>query len=160
MRGLFGLAHRAFRATLLLKGMFSAAEIVAGALFYFFDTAAIRTFIHWLTAQELTEDPSDIIARALIASTDRLSLDLQNFYAIYLVAHGALKLAVVVLLARGYLWAYPLAVAVLTGFIAYQIHRYLSEPALSLILLCLLDVAIIVLTLIEYRRAMTSANAS
>ena len=53
---------------------------------------------------------------------------------------------------RGYLWAYPLVVVVLSGFVVYQAHRYLLQPGVGLVLLTLLDLAVIVLTLIEYRR--------
>ena len=37
------------------------------------------------------------------------------------------------------------------GFIVYQAQRYMSEPGIGLILLSLMDLAVIVLTVLEYR---------
>ena len=68
-----------------------------------------------------------------------------------MTSHGAIKLVTVLLLARGKLWAYPLAIAVFSGFIVYQVHRYVLTPGIGLIVLSLLDLAVIALTVIEYR---------
>jgi uncharacterized membrane protein len=145
------LLHQAFEAGLFLKGLFAAAECLLGVSLFFVANQSIQNAVRILTAQEIVEDPSDLLARFLMGAAQSLSLDAQSFYALYLVSHGGVKLGVVLLLLRGYMWAYPLAVAVLSGFIVYQIHRYLLEPGLALILLSLLDVVVIILTLIEYR---------
>jgi uncharacterized membrane protein len=145
------LLHDAFEASLLLKGAFAASEALLGLALYFVPGAAITGAVRWLTTHELTEDPNDLIARHLLDAAQSLSISTQDFYAFYLLGHGLLKLAVVLLLARGFLWAYPLAVAVLSGFIAYQLHRYLLSPSAGLILLSLLDAVVIALTVIEYR---------
>ena len=145
------LLHQAFEVGLFLKGLFATAECLLGVSLFFVANQSIQNAVRILTAQEIVEDPSDLLARFLMGAAQSLSLDAQSFYALYLVSHGGVKLGVVLLLLRGYMWAYPLAVAVLSGFIVYQIHRYLLEPGLALILLSLLDVVVIILTLIEYR---------
>ncbi len=109
-----------------------------------------------MTAHEITEDPNDRVAAFLMHAAQGFSVGTQDFYATYLIGHGVLKLVVVALLARGVLWAYPLAVAVLGGFILYQAHRFVMHPGIGLVLLSLLDLAVIALTVIEYRRIKTA----
>lgn len=155
--GLSRWLHRAFEASLLLKGLFAAAETMLGLLLYFVANDSIRSLVSWLTAQEITEDPNDLLAQFLLRAAQAFSIDAQAFYATYLAGHGLLKLVVVLLLARGLLWAYPLAVVVLSGFIVYQLHRYLLEPSLGLVLLSLFDLVLIALTVIEYRRIRPSS---
>jgi uncharacterized membrane protein len=147
--------HDAFEASLLLKGAFAAAEALLGLALYLVPGSAITGTLRLLTTHELTEDPSDLVAQYLMQAAQSLSISTQNFYAFYLLGHGLLKLAVVLLLARGFLWAYPLAVVVLSGFIVYQAHRYLLQPSVGLILLSLLDAVVIALTVIEYRARRT-----
>ncbi|MGI1663247.1 DUF2127 domain-containing protein [Palleronia sp. KMU-117] len=150
--------HDAFEASLLLKGAFAASEALLGLALYLVPGAAITGAVRWLTTHELTEDPNDLIARHLMDAAQSMSISTQDFYAVYLLGHGLLKLAVVLLLVRGYLWAYPLAVAVLSGFILYQVHRFLLAPSWALVALTVLDAVVIALTLVEYRARRTAAQ--
>ena len=143
--------HEAFEGSLLLKGAFALLETLLGLSLFFVANETIRTMVRLVTSPEIGHDPTDMVARFLMDHAATLSVDTQGFYAFYLMTHGALKLAVVMLLARGYLWAFPMAVVVLTGFIVYQAQRYMSEPGIGLILLSLMDLAVIVLTILEYR---------
>ena len=146
------LLHEAFEASLLAKGVFAAAEALLGLSLYFIANDAILATVRWLTAHELTEDPTDAVARFLLGRAQAFSIGTQDFFATYLLGHGLIKLVVVLLLARRILWAYPLAVVVLSGFIVYQVHRFIAEPGLGLVLLTVFDLFVIALTLIEYRR--------
>src|SRR5262249_54720823 len=80
------------------------------------------------------------------------SASTQVFAAIYLLSHGVIKVVLVASLFRELLWAYPAAIVVFTLFIAYQLYRYALEPSTSMIVLSILDVMVIVLTWLEYRR--------
>ena len=146
------LLQRAFEAGLFLKGVLAFVELASGIALFFVAPSAIPRFVHCITSAEIAEDPTDLVARYLLAATQSFSLDAQNFFAIYLSAHGAVKLILVVLLARERLWAYPVAIAVFAGFVAYQLHRYMMTPSLALIVLSLVDIGIIVLTYIELKR--------
>ena len=153
------LLHDAFEASLLLKGIFAVGECLGGVALFFFSHEAIPGFIRWVTAAELTEDPTDILARNLLSWADGYSVDAQSFLALYLFSHGALKLVIVVLLAFEKLWAYPLGLAVFSGFAVYQVYLYWLQPDVSLILLTVLDLIVILLTAIEYRRLTTEPGA-
>lgn len=144
--------HWAFDLGLLMKGLFAFGEVLTGLLLFRIDHAAIPATARWITATELSQDPNDLVAGALLKAAESFSVDSQAFLAIYLSSHGAIKLITVLLLVRGKLWSYPLAIAVFSGFIIYQVHRYFLTPGIGLILLSLLDLVVIALTIIEYRR--------
>jgi uncharacterized membrane protein len=74
-----------------------------------------------------------------------------HFYAFYLVSHGAVNLALVIGLLNRERWAYPATFAVLSVFIAYQMHRYVYTHDLGLIVLTILDLVVMGLAWSEYR---------
>jgi uncharacterized membrane protein len=152
------LLHDAFEASLIFKGLFALVEAAGGLALLFLSHEAIPGFVHWVTTAELSEDPTDIVARALLAWADGFSVDAQSFLALYLFSHGAIKLVIVILLARKRLWAYPLGLAVFSGFVVYQMYLYRLTPDVSLIFLTALDIVVIALTFIEYRRLKTAPD--
>ena len=62
-----------------------------------------------------------------------------------------MKIALVVAMLRRWLPAYPVAVAVLAVFVAYEIYRAVHTGSVLLAFLAALDVAVIVLVIREYR---------
>jgi uncharacterized membrane protein len=57
----------------------------------------------------------------------------------------------VILLARRVIWAYPAAVALLLGFITYQLHHWTQEPSPTLLILSAFDAIMIGLVIREYK---------
>jgi uncharacterized membrane protein len=74
------------------------------------------------------------------------------FAGVYLLSHGVIKVVLVASLFRERLWAYPAAIVVFTLFIVYQMYRYMLQSSISMIVLSVLDVVVIGLTWLEYRR--------
>lgn len=150
--GLNRFLHRVFETGLLLKGAFALTEFGLGLGLYLVGSDAIVAAVHALTAHEISQDPTDPVARFLLAQPGGLNQNVQHFYAFYLASHGGLKLVMVALLFREVLWAYPLSIVVLIGFVGYQVSLMSAGPSLGLVLLTLLDLAVIALTVHEYRR--------
>jgi uncharacterized membrane protein len=73
------------------------------------------------------------------------------FGAIYLLSHGISKLVLVVLVLRNHLWAYPWLIALLLGFIGYQLYRLTVHASIGLIALTIFDALLVWLTWREYR---------
>ena len=146
------LYHRAFDVGIVLKGLDGLFEVVAGGILLLTAQPALLGFAHWLTRQELIEDPGDFLANHLMQLTQKLSIDSWHFAGAYLLGHGVVKLGLVLGLWRGARWAYPAAMAILTAFIAYQCYRWLLHASLFLALLTLLDIVIVLLIGIEWRR--------
>ncbi|MFC0812099.1 DUF2127 domain-containing protein [Paracoccus panacisoli] len=148
-----GLLHRLFELSLGAKAVFAAIEAMAGAALIFVPNAALHRGMIWLTHAELIEDPSDPLVRRILAAASHIDPGSQQFYALYLLTHGLVKLAVVTLLARGVAFAYPLALAVFGGFVVYQMHRWQISGSPAMLALSALDAVVIALTWREWRLA-------
>lgn len=151
--GEHGLLPRLFELGIAAKAVFASIETAAGLALLATPNARIQGWLHWLTQAELVEDPSDPLARRLLAALGHLDADSQHSYAVYLLGHGLLKLAVVALLARRVAAAYPLAIAVFAGFVAYQLHRWTLTGSPAMLALSALDALVIWLTWQEWRGA-------
>jgi len=144
--------HWTFEVGLILKGLDGILEIIGGILLAVVSPHAISHFVHDVTAHELSEDPHDLIARSLLRATGHLTGSSTTFGAVYLLAHGVVKVALVALVLKRKLWAYPLLIVVLIVFIVYQIYR-ISAVRFSwgLTILTIFDAALVWLTWREYQ---------
>jgi len=141
-----------FKVGLVLKGLDGILEVAGGILLLFLSPQAIQHLARVLTAHELSEDPHDLIARYLLHTTAHLSHGTTLFGAIYLLSHGIAKIALVALVLKDKLWAYPWLIGLLLAFIAYQLYRITAVHfSIGLTLLTVFDVFLVWLTWREYR---------
>lgn len=143
--------HRAFRVSVILKGLHALVEIAGGLVFFFVSAPTILRWVNVLTRDELTEDPRDLIATYLLSAAQHLTGATEAFYAIYLVSHGLIKVVLVIGLLREKLYAYPLSLAAIGGFIVYQLYRYSYTHSAGLIVLTIFDLIVMVLVWHEWR---------
>ena len=99
----------------------------------------------WVTREEFAEDPHDLVANLLLHSVQHLSVGAQKFAAIYLLAHGVIKLWLIIGLPQETLWYYPVSMAVFGLFIVYQLYRSSFTHSIWLLLITALDVVILAL---------------
>jgi uncharacterized membrane protein len=144
--------HVAFEIGVILKGLNGLLELIGGTLLLVFPPSSLQRFVVSLTQDELSRDPNDFIATHLRAAADHLSVGGKTFAAIYLLSHGVIKAVLVYALIKDKLWAFPWAIGVFGAFGIYQIYRYSVHPSGWLIALTVLDVVVILLTSIEWRR--------
>ncbi len=102
----------------------------------------------WLAGPQQVEQ----VLRALPHVAPQLSGDVKLFGALFLLSHGVVKIGLVAGLLLRRHWAYPAAIGVFLLFLVYQLYRYAHTHALWLLALSVLDVFVIALTWIEYRR--------
>jgi len=145
------LAHLAFEIGIFFKGLDGVLEIVGGLLLFFVKPETISRVVA-LTQHELGEDPNDVLASYLVRGANSFSASSQVFAGVYLLSHGMIKVVLVESLLRGRLLAYPTAIVVFALFITYQMYRYYLDSSIAMIALSILDVIVIVLTWLEYRR--------
>ncbi|KIG11200.1 Protein of unknown function DUF2127 [Burkholderia sp. MR1] len=143
--------HLIFDVSLWFKAIFAASEIIAASVVYFVPQKYLLSFVLWVTKDEFAEDPKDLVANLLLHAVQHLSISAQKFTALYLLAHGVIKLWLIIGLLRQKLWYYPVSIVGFGFFIAYQLYRYTLTHSLMLLLLTALDIAIIALTWHEYR---------
>lgn len=143
---------RFFYVAIIFKGLDGVLELIGGTLLLFVAPDKIKQLAILITQPELTEDPNDFIANHVLQGTAGLTDHVVLFGAIYLLAHGIVKVVLVAALLRQKLWAYPWMIAVLIIFILYQLYQLILTPSAGLVALTVFDILIVVLTWHEYRR--------
>ena len=142
---------QAFDIGVVLKGIDGVLEILGGLFLLIVPLSDLRRFLIWVTGHELSEDKKDFIATHLVHLANTLSVRSFQLTIAYLLIHGLVKVFLVVMLLRRRLWAYSTAIAVFTAFGVYQVYQYSYSRSLFLLALTVLDVAVIVLTVWEWR---------
>ncbi len=140
-----------FNAGLLIKAISAFIEVSAGFLAMFATQHFILHSLAFFTQDELIEDPKDGFANYIMHSVNHFTSGGKLFVVSYLLSHGLVKLLLVIGLYMKKLWAYPLSLAVLGLFIAYQVHRYFITHSVLLVILTIFDVFIMWLIWKEYR---------
>jgi uncharacterized membrane protein len=149
---------RVFEIGIIGKGLNGAAELIGGTLLLFSTPARIHYVLAALTQGELSEDPHDFVATHLLHTGSGLTGNALLFGAIYLLAHGTVKVVLVVALLLDKLWAYPWMIIVLILFIGYQLYRIALHPTVGLVALTVFDVVIVLLTWREYKQQRRRRN--
>ena len=129
--------YRIFQISVALKGLHGMVEIVGGLALALFSTDSILRLIYRF-------DTHQWVARHFSTGEHR-------YYVFFFLSHGALNLAVAILLLLEKLWAYPAAIAVLAIFIVMQLFRFTHVHDPGLIIFSILDVIVIALAVHEYR---------
>ena len=143
---------RIFEVGIILKGLDGVLETIGGLLLLALTPATINNIASALTQHELSEDPNDFVARHLLGYTQGLSGSTVTFAALYLLAHGIVKIVLVAALLRNQMWAYPWMIGFLGLFILYQAYRLALAPTAGLFALTVFDVFIVWLTWREWRK--------
>jgi uncharacterized membrane protein len=153
---------RVFEIGIIVKGLDGVVELLGGLALLFASAGSIRNLAVVLTRHELSEDPHDFVARYLLHTANGLTGSAILFAAVYLLVHGAVKVALVLGLLLNKLWAYPCMIIVLLIFIGYQLYRIVLDPSADLIALTIFDALIMTLTWLEYgrQRRITHIRAS
>jgi uncharacterized membrane protein len=151
-RQTLSLVDRFFRWGVVGKGVYGAAELILGVLLTLVTTSTLQSWVDVLTQRELIHDPNDLLSTALVSMVDGLSSSAVLFAAIYLIAHGVVKLGLFTsVMTRAYR-VYPWAIAILVAFIGYQVFDLITAFTVGLLLLTVFDIAIVALTWRDYRR--------
>lgn len=143
---------RIFEIGIILKGLDGVLEIIGGLLLLAVTPATIDRMVIRVTQHELSEDPHDFIARHLLGYTHGLTGSAVTFAAVYLLAHGIVKIVLVAALLRNQAWAYPWMIGFLLLFIGYQLYRLALSPTFWLTALTIFDALIVWLTWREWGR--------
>jgi len=144
-----------FLVGVLFKGIDGLVELIGGAVLLFVTPSQLAGAAHAVTANELAEDPHDIVANLLVHGVASLGSAGVGFLALYLLLHGVVKLAIVVALLLGSRKIYPWAIAGLIAFLIFQVYELFVGPTIGLVLLSAFDLVIVALTWREWRHGRT-----
>lgn len=143
--------ERTFRITVILKGVDGVLELVGGVLLLFASPERVHAVVRWATQHELAEDPHDRFANLLVTASQHLTGSATLFGALYLLAHGVVKVVLVWAVLRERLWAYPWMIGFLGVFIVFQCYRMVVHFTWTMLALTLFDLLVVALTVREYR---------
>ncbi len=146
------LAHRAYQATIAIKGLDGAIELILGIVVAVVGSYRLYDFIIALTTPDLPDDPISPTAHFIQHGASGLAHASNLFIVTYLVAHGVIKLAIAFnLLREKSSWIFPVASALLAGFIAFMSYRLTVHWSAWLLAFALFDALTVVLVLNEWR---------
>ncbi len=127
-------------------------ESLAGLLLLVVPPHELGHLASMLTQDELAENPRDALVTLLLHTFQHLSAGTETFAALYLLGHGAIKLTLVATLLKEKLWGFPVALSAFGLFLVYQLYRFAHTRSGWLLAVSVLDVFVIVLTCLEYKR--------
>jgi uncharacterized membrane protein len=141
-----------FYGGLGLKALNALVENIGGFLILMITPEWLNGVIMHYALPELRQDPNDPLMNRLITMGQNFTDSTQNSIAIYMIMHGTLKLLVIYLLWKKYLWAFPLGFVVFGVFIAYELYSYMHSQSLLMLFIVIFDIIIVALIALEYRR--------
>jgi uncharacterized membrane protein len=147
-----------FWISVMLKGIISAIEIVAGIVALILPPTVITATVAFLTQGELAEDPHDFISLQLVHAAASFSAPLQIFVAIYLLSRGLIKLVLVIALLKNKVWAYPVSLAVLGLFVLYQVYQIISLHSQVIVAITIFDLIVMYFIWREYLVVINSSK--
>ena len=147
----YGALRIAFLGAVAIKGIDGLIETLAGIAVAILGTQGVYELIIQLTAPELDLHPESKTVHLLRHGASSLAHASGGFILIWLLVHGVLKLALAIELLRGKSWIFPVAVAVLAGFVAYMTYKLVGRYSPWLLAFALFDLVTVVLVLNEWR---------
>lgn len=141
-----------FDLALILKAVNGGLEILGAVLVLAVPPSLVLRIATFLTGGELAQDPGDFVATTIRNAAHTFAVHTHYFIALYLALHGAIKLLLVIGIFAGKRIAYPLFMAALAFFGAYEAYRGLLLKEMLLQALAIFDLSLLVLTSYEYRR--------
>jgi uncharacterized membrane protein len=141
-----------FDLALILKIINGSLEILAALLILFVPPSLVLKLAEYATGGELAQDIDDPIAATIRSAAHSFAVHSHYFLAIYLALHGFIKVLLVIGIFAKKRIAYPLFMFALAVFSAYEAYRGFQLNELLLKALAVFDLALLLLTVHEYRR--------
>ena len=141
------LLHTAYLVTIIVKGLFGLLEFCGGAIIAIFGPERLYGMVLRVIDPELYEGGHIHTAQLVLQGAAALAQTPGHFVIFYLFVHGTLKMTITAVLLRGHgRWVFPVASAILLGFIAffaYDLGRHWSNWVLGLALFDALTLALV-----------------
>ena len=145
------LMHFAFIGAITIKGIDGFIEFVAGIVLAVVGSQQVYNFAVWATAPEIARHPESHAAHAIRHGAYGFVHSSHKFAVVYLLAHGVLKIGLVINLFIEHLWIFPVSVAVLLGFIGFMGARLAAHWSPWLFAFAVFDTMTVALILNEWR---------
>ena len=145
--------EKLFDVAITVKGIDGAAQIIGAIVLAIIPPSVITGLAHSIVTRDLLGDQEGTLAHHLTkAAADFADGSTRTFALVYLLIHGLIKVGLVLALVRKILPMYPVAIAVLGGFVGYELYRAVRTHSIALPIFAAIDIVIIILVLREYRQ--------
>jgi len=141
----------AFLVAVVVKGLDGLIESVAGVGVAVIGTQGIYNLVIAFTAPELDLHPQSKTVHLLRHGASSLAHASSRFIVIWLLLHGIVKFVLAIELLRGKSWIFPVAAAILSGFVAYMAFKLVNRYSPWLLAFALFDLITVALVLTEWR---------
>lgn len=139
-----------FNLSIIIKGINAIIDIIGGLIIWFTSKVILVNFILDLLQNELSDNPDDYIGNFIVNSAAELSVSSQYFVGGYLLAHGVVKIFLLICLFKKKLWAYPLSIIVFSLLVFYEMYVFYFNGSLWTLSVIFFDIILILLTGHEY----------
>ena len=143
--------HLAYLVAISIKGIDGFIEFVAGTIVAAVGSQQVYNFAVWATAPEIARHPDSHAAHAIRHGAYTFAHGAHKFAIVYLLAHGVLKIGLVINLFIEHLWIFPTSVVVLLGFIGFMGIKLAEHWSPWLFAFALFDMVTLALVLNEWR---------
>jgi uncharacterized membrane protein len=144
------LLDRTFEISVVLKGLDGVLEVIGGLLLLVMSPATINRLFDSLARNDIIG--SHQLLTHYVQELNNYVVGGTLFAALYLLAHGVVKIVLVIAVLRRQLWAYPVMIFFLAVFILYQAYLLVLGYSTPLLLLTIFDLFVVWLTLKEYEK--------
>lgn len=139
--------YQFFFWSVLLKGMISVAEILAGIAIFFIPPS----FVVEAATLVLNHLPIASLQNALLQEVAKYTTGAVTFVALYLLSRGLIKAVLIGALLKNKLWAYPWSLIVLALFVLYQTYQILLDHSLLVVAITVFDLVVMYFIYREWR---------
>lgn len=144
-----------FRLSILIKGLDGILETLGGILLLVIPLQGLSDAAQWAAAWAVVQEPDGVLATSLLGITTNLTAVTAVLAALYLLAHGVVKLFLVWAVLKDKLWAFPLMIVFLLGFVGYQSYEIGRHLSWGLVALTAFDLLVVALTVVEFRKRLS-----
>ncbi|MEY2665371.1 MAG: hypothetical protein RLZZ480_476 [Candidatus Parcubacteria bacterium] len=114
--------------------------------------ASLTDFMLRVMSHELIQDRSDWLYHFAVHHISRHDLYVTYFLAAYFIFWGAVDVLLSINLLRGKLWAFPVSLWLIAGFVCYGLFRLTHTHSLILLCIIIFDITIFWFIEREYQK--------
>jgi len=152
------LLTRLFRASMWWRIFYGLLRLLFGLALL----KAVGTPLIDLTAKlmhhELVTDPSDILFLTASQILSQHPFYVTYFLAFYFIFWGIVDVVLSINLLKERLWAFPVSICLIVGFIFYEIFRVSHTHSAILLWVIFIDTLILIIVSREYQKILDSRN--
>ncbi len=148
-----------FRFGVVLKGLISIAEVVAGILILVIPHTYIVHFVQVVADITRSQERYGFLLSHITKELEAFTTGAVVFLALYLLSRGLIKAGIIWGLLANKLWAYPVSLIVLGLFLIYQLYQIATTHSILVVGITLFDIFVMYFIWREYK-IVTSHGAS